>query len=128
MNSLGKLLLATSLGAVLLCEPVAALAQELYGSIAYSQQTRAYGWSIDNASQADAENSAMNECYKRASDCKVAMSFRNACGAVATGEDGGWGSDWGRNYSAAQNKAMHICDGYSYNCKVVVTQCVTGAQ
>jgi|EndMetStandDraft_4_1072995.scaffolds.fasta_scaffold1114117_1 hypothetical protein len=125
---LSKYLFAATIGFTAATAPVAALAGDLFGSIAYSQQTRAYGWSKDYGSQAEAESAALTECYKRAGDCKIAMSYQNACGAVAVGQDGGWGSDWGRDANAANNKAMHMCDGYSYNCQVVVTQCVTGVQ
>ena len=89
MKTPGAFFAASAFAIASLAAPISAHAQDLYGSIAYSQQSGSYGWSIDAYSQADAENSAMNECYRRAGDCKIVMSFRNACGAVAVGEDGG---------------------------------------
>lgn len=126
MKMLRKLTVATSIAVLSVAAPLAASAADLYGAIAYSQNSRAHGWAKDFQSQSAAENAAMNECNKQANDCRIGVWFRNACGAVAVGDDGGWGSDWGANMNAAENKAMHVCDGYSYNCKVAVSQCVTG--
>ena len=99
-------------------------AADLYGALAYSQRTTSYGWAKDFNTRRAAEKAALRRCRERASDCRVAIWFRNACGALAVGGDGGWGSDWGVNLRAAQNKALHVCSGYSYNCRIVVAQCV----
>jgi hypothetical protein len=61
-----------------------------------------------------------------ATDCKVSYSFVNSCAALAVGGDNGWGADWGANIQAAENKALHTCSGYSYNCRVLTSQCSTG--
>jgi serine/threonine-protein kinase len=126
MNAFGKYLIAAAIGFTAVSAPVAALAADLYGSIAYSQQTRNYAWATDYNSQYEAENAAMQECYKRAGDCKSALWFVNGCGALAVGDDGGWGSNWGTNFREAQNKAIQQCNGVSYNCQIVITKCVTG--
>jgi serine/threonine-protein kinase len=126
MKMLSKYLIAATIGLTAVSAPVAAFAADLYGSIAYSQSSRNYAWATDYNSQYEAENAAMNECYKRAGDCKSALWFVNGCGALAVGDDGGWGSNWGTNFREAQNKAISQCNGVSYNCKVVITKCVSG--
>lgn len=116
------------LGAVLFTVPVAASAADYYGAFAFSQNTGQSGWSKNYTSQSEAEGAALQVCFQNqgASDCKVSYSFVNSCAALAVGGDNGWGADWGANMQAAENKAMHICAGYSYNCKVLVSQCSNG--
>jgi Domain of unknown function (DUF4189) len=126
MKTFKKITAYSAIALLSLATPATVFADELFGAIAYSQNTGAHGWAKDFGSQQAAENAAMNECNKQANDCKIGVWFQNACGAVAVGTDGGWGADWGANQQAAQNKAMHVCDGYSYGCKIAVSQCVTG--
>lgn len=116
------------LGATILCAPAAASAADYYGAFAFSQNTGASGWSKNYTSQSEAEGAALQYCFetKGASDCKVAYSFVNSCAALAVGGDNGWGADWGVNKQAAQNKAMNTCAGYSYDCKVLISECSTG--
>ena len=125
MNTLSKYILASTLGFTAVAAPVAASANDLYGAIAYSPSSKSYGWSKDFGTQVEAENAAMNECYKRAGDCRVAVWFVNGCGAVSAGPDG-WGADWGENFREAERKSTRLCSDYSYNCQIVVSQCVTG--
>jgi hypothetical protein len=117
------------LGAVLLTAPVAASAAEYYGAFAFSQKTGAAGWSKNYSSQAEAEGAALQVCFtenKAANDCKVSYTFADQCAALAVGGDNGWGADWGVNLQAAENKALHTCAGYSYNCKILMSQCSNG--
>jgi hypothetical protein len=116
------------LSAALLGVPVAASAADYYGAFAFSQNTGASGWSKNYGSQGEAEDAAMQVCLQTrgAQDCKVAYSFVNSCAALAVGGDNGWGADWGVNVQAAENKALHTCSGYSYNCKVLTSQCSNG--
>jgi hypothetical protein len=115
------------LAATILSMPVAAAADN-YGAFAFSQNTGASGWSKNFTSQSEAEGAALQYCFdtKGATDCKVAYSFVNSCAALAVGGDNGWGADWGANKQAAQNKAMNTCSGYSYDCKVLISECSTG--
>jgi serine/threonine-protein kinase len=126
MKRLVTSLAIATLGLTAIALPGIASARDLYGAIAYSQQTKNYSWATDFNSQEAAENAAMDECYNKASDCRIATWFQNACGALAVGEDGGWGAHWGKNFRQAQNKALSACNGSSYNCEVVVTKCVQG--
>ncbi|MCJ8311178.1 MAG: DUF4189 domain-containing protein [Hyphomicrobiales bacterium] len=95
-----------------------------YGAIAYSQSTGASGRSWDYRSRAAAERAALNNCYRHAGDCRV-IWFRNACGAVAVGNGGGWGSAWGNTRRQAQNAAIRSCRRYTSGCRVRVWQCTS---
>lgn len=119
---------ARVLGAAIIIAPAAASAADNYGAFAFSQNTGASGWAKNFTSQAEAESAAMGYCRdtKGAGDCKVAYSFVNSCAALAVGGDNGWGADWGVNKQAAQNKAMNTCSGYSYDCKVLISECSNG--
>jgi hypothetical protein len=119
---------AAALGVAFLTAPVTASAADYYGAFAFSQNTGASGWSKNYTSQSEAEGAALQVCFQNqgASDCKVSYSFVNSCAALAVGGDNGWGADWGANPQAAENKALHTCSGYSYNCKILASQCSTG--
>ena len=127
MKLFSKYLIATAIGFTAISAPVGAFAADLYGAIAYSQQSAHYGWSINTGSQEEAETSAMNQCYNYGSDCK-SMWFMNACGALAIGADGGWGMNWGENTRQAENKAIAQCNGVSSNCKVEYSKCTDGVK
>ena len=96
----------------------AALAQDYFGAIAYSQKTGSMGWSYNYKSQWKAEQVALKKCYKYASDCKIATWFRNACGAIAVGQNGGWGAHWGNSAKNAQWRAKKTCQKYDSYCQV----------
>lgn len=125
MNTFSKYVVAAVIGFTAVSTPIAAFANDLYGAIAYSPSSKAYGWAKDFNSQIEAENAAMNECYKRAGDCRIAVWFVNACGAVAAGPEG-WGADWGSSIREAERKSTRLCSDYSYGCQIVMSQCVSG--
>lgn len=112
-------LLATALAG-----PSTALAAN-YGAIAYSPSTGAFGRSWDYPNRRGAERRALNGCRAHARDCRVAIWFRNACGALAVGNRGGWGSGWGNSRSRAQNEARAVCRRHTNNCKIRVWQCTS---
>ncbi len=85
--------------------------------------TGATGWSYSWSSRRQAEREAQQNCYENAGDCRVAIWFKNACGAVAAGDDGGWGSGWGSNSNRARREAIKQCSQYSDGCRVVRWQC-----
>ena len=102
----------------------AAAAANNYGSIAYSQETGAVGYSFDHPDKQSAINAALNGCYENANDCVTATSFWNgACGAVAVGENGGWSSGTGSDQYVAQDNAIYSCEERDTNCTVRRFQC-----
>lgn len=116
------------LGVTIITMPMAASAADNFGAFAFSQNTGASGWAKNFTSQSEAESAALGYCRdtQGANDCKVAYSFVNSCAALAVGGDNGWGADWGVNKQAAQNKALNTCSGYSYDCKVIMSECSNG--
>lgn len=100
-------------------------AANYHGAIAISPSSKAMGWSYDYKSRWQAENAALRECYKHASDCRIATWFRNACGAVAVGEYGGWGANWGRNIRQAKWNSKRMCRKHDSHCQVKRWVCTT---
>ena len=104
-------------------------AREHYGAIAYSPSTRAHGWSYDYGSRGEAERRARDQCNRhlddrQAEDCVVPVWFRNACGALAVGDDG-YGSGWGVSRKAAETFAIQSCGRYSGGCSIIRWVCTT---
>ena len=95
-----------------------------FGAIAYAPGNGAMGWSYDYSSRAEAERRAMSECRSRASGCRIATWFRNACGAVASGPNG-WGADWGNDRWQAERKAVRRCSQHSRSCSPKRWVCTT---
>jgi serine/threonine-protein kinase len=93
-------------------------AKNKFGAIAISPSSKAMGWSYNYNSKWKANQVALNKCRKYASDCKIGVWFRNACGAVAVGANGGWGAHWGNSVKSAKWKAKKTCRKYDSYCKV----------
>ncbi len=102
-----------------------AQASNYHGAIAISPSSKALGWSYDYRSRRAAETAALAECYKHASDCRIATWFRNACGAVSIGENGGWGANWGRSIHQAKLKSKRLCHQNDSYCQVERWVCTT---
>ena len=104
-----------------------AQAQNLYGSIVFSQESGggyAWGmsWSYDGRSSAQAR--AIDECRNRGgSNCFEIGWFNNSCGSLAIGDNNGAGAGWGETSSNASNNAMATCRQYNRNCRSVITRC-----
>ena len=99
---------------------------DTYGAIAYSPSSGATGWSYAYNSRGDAETVARRNCDDSANDCRIAIWFRNGCGAVAVGYRGGWGSGWGYDRREAQRQAIGSCSRQTSSCRVIRWQCSGG--
>ena len=110
--------------AVTLAGPGVASANN-FGAIAYSPNTGSHGYSYDYPSRGQAEGHALAECRKYAGDCRVAIWFRNACGALAIGNNGGWGSGWGDSRQRAEYEAINSCRQHAGNCGIRRWACTT---
>jgi len=95
-----------------------------FGAIAYAPATGAYGQSYDYGSRRQAENRAMLECRARSAGCRIAVWFRNACGAVASGPFG-WGQGWGNSRARAQYEALASCSRHTGGCGIRAWACTT---
>jgi hypothetical protein len=79
------------LAATLMLFAVTVSAKADYGAIAYSPETRSWGYSFGYGSRAEAENAAISRC--KGADARIAVWVRNGWAALAVGDDGvrGWG-------------------------------------
>jgi serine/threonine-protein kinase len=119
-------LIAAATAALLLCAAgQSAAAQDNYGAIAFSPATGAHGWSYDYPSRSAAENAALANCGRYASDCRVPIWFRNACGALAVGAGNGYGSGWGTSRAIAERYALQVCRRYTSGCRIRRWACTT---
>lgn len=100
-----------------------------YGAIAFSPSTTDYGRSWNWGSQAEAENSALDSCRRGPhlpQDCKVGVWMRDACGAIAVGNNGRWGWAWNAQVQSARDAAVQSCGGYGV-CNVLTSVCTDGS-
>ena len=97
-----------------------------YGAIARSD-SGTLGVSSGLADADAAAIAAVRDCQSNENAmvaCPVIVDFHNACGAVAAGTDGSWGSDWGYDAAEAGAKAIAVCRSYGgQDCQVVRWQC-----
>ena len=106
-----------------------ASAQSLYGSIAFSEEYGggyAWGMAWSYGTLSEAQNNAISECRRKGgTNCGEIVWFRDACGALAIGDNGGYGSGWGTSYGIAQQYALNTCQSYgNRNCRIAITRCV----
>lgn len=106
--------LVLALLVMMIASPTAAVADDSFAAIAYSDESGAVGYSNDYDSRAGAEQRALAEC---GSGCKVVLWFKNACGALATGDDG-WGTGWASTRGAAESTALTGCSEQTKNCTI----------
>lgn len=129
MKTFSRILAKSSL--VLLCLMLSisiSSAQDNYGAIYFSQVTGAQGYSFDYSQQQQAQQRALNECLNAGgTDCVRATWFKNACGALAVGNNNGWGAHWGNNRNGAEFNALKTCRQNTGGCKIVRWVCTAGA-
>ncbi len=94
----------------------AAHARDYYGAIAVSPSTLALGWAYNFRSRGGAEADALSRCAQNAGDCQIGTWFRNACGAFASGDGGGWGAAWGPTSRSAIRNALNECAQHAGHC------------
>jgi hypothetical protein len=78
------------------------------------------GYSWDYRTRREGERRAMQECK---GSCRIALWFHHACGAIAMGERGGWGTGWHGNRNRAAQGALSSCNQVDANCSVKQTIC-----
>ena len=101
---------------------VAEAARNRYGAIAYSVGSGRYGYVAGTATREEAQTEALRSC--RSKGCEIQLWFRNACGAVAVGNDGqvtGWG--WAAAQPDAERRAIAECRKHGEKCYVIVATC-----
>ena len=97
-----------------------------FGAISYSTTTRLHGAAQDFLSERDAVIRSLNACEAQAKsgDCRVLVTFRDGCGALAESPDGAFGSGWGVDAAKARFYARGVCtDGGGWACRVTQVIC-----
>jgi hypothetical protein len=96
-----------------------------YGALAYDEQSRKYGLSSDEVSQAKADDVAMKECG--GGKCKIVFrTVPRECGAIAIGEGDttAWGAGKRSQRAAAELDAVNNCQKRTKDqCKVREAAC-----
>lgn len=95
-----------------------------YGAFAYDADAGKYGYSSDEESARKADEAALKGC--NSAGCKIVFrTTRRECGAIALTEDGKtWGGARRDSRSAAELKAIEICQGRtSKQCKMRQSAC-----
>jgi hypothetical protein len=93
-----------------------------YGALAYNMATGHYGYSYGYNADWQARNAALGFCGW--GGCKVYVSFKNTCGALATDNAKniyGWGTN--DNKSLAMQRALYECKIRGGNCSIRVWSC-----
>ncbi len=110
--------------------PVAAQ-DDLHGSISFSQEPDgryAWGMAWNYGNEVVAMQNASAECQRAGgSNCREAGWFKNACGALAIGNNNGYGAGWGDSIAEAENDALAYCRSLNSNCRIEASRCAQGA-
>jgi len=94
-----------------------------YGAIAYSPSSGAWGYSYNYGSRGAAEGRALRECRVRGSGCRSIVWFRNACGALASGNGNAYGWAWNTSRATARRRALRECRARTSGCRIRVDVC-----
>ena len=116
-----RCMLAAGLATAFVSWTSMANADDSYGAIAYSESTGNWGSSRGYDSRSSAEHEALRQCGEN--DCDAVSWFRNECGALATGDDNGWGAASGDNRREAERQAISTCMDAADNCKLATSEC-----
>ena len=93
--------------------------RQLWGSIAYSTKTGAYGYAVDRKTKRDAEAEAFRIC---GTNCDLLRTFRDSCGAIAE-KPKRFVWETGASREIAERKALQKCGGAE--CKIAVWACTS---
>lgn len=93
--------------------------KQLWGAIAFSSRTEAFGYAVDQSTKRAAEAEASRQC---GADCDVIKSFRNSCGAIARdARRFFWAT--GATRAIVEQQALGKCKGGA--CKIAVWACTS---
>jgi len=109
--------------AILITVPFGHTASAGYGSIAFSQDSGAYGYSWNYSTRNTAERRALRECRSQGRGCQVIMWFRNACAALAVGYGNAYGWAWNTSRRQARIRALDECSSRADRCRIRVDVC-----
>lgn len=93
---------------------------DCWGGVAYGPND-AWAWEANFNDELTAKQMALAKCNNR---CTHVLTFRNTCGAYASGPGGhGWGTS--RNKNTAVGEAMMECQKVARNCTLRVWACTS---
>ena len=101
-----------------------AMADGLFGAIAFSPSTGKVGAGWNFASKDEASADSLARCG--VGDCSAVVVFPN-CGAVAVGDGFGMGFSADQSVAKAEETALANCSGYTANCLIVQSFCNEGS-
>ncbi len=124
MRGMKPIAAALSVAAALLSFAAPAAAEGVYGALAISPSTGAYGYGYNYDTPAAARDRAMTECRKHAQDCQVYAQFQRQCIAVARASNNAFGWAYGFAADERGERALNECAGRNGNdCKVITRFC-----
>ena len=100
-----------------------AMAEKLFGAIAFSPSTGKVGVGWNFAGKPDASSEAVGQCG--VDDCDTVVVFPN-CAAVAVGDGYGMGFSADKSVEQSEETALSNCDGFTTNCLVTMSFCNEG--
>ena len=109
---------ATATPAAAKCAP----GPSCWGSVVANPKTTAYGFAYNYVSGRAANNAAQANCP---GNCGLYVIFKNACGAIAVGNNGVYGWAWNRSRSRARGDAVSNCMKHGSGCQLRVWGCTT---
>lgn len=105
-----------------------AAAPGIWGALAISRSSTAYGYSYDYPSQDAANAAALEQCnssLKGKRDCEVRSAFARNCIALATSDDGAWGysATYGDLVADDRDALSHCQNSGGKSCTTVLAYC-----
>ncbi|MBC7739486.1 MAG: DUF4189 domain-containing protein [Candidatus Saccharibacteria bacterium] len=97
-----------------------AMAEKVFGAIAFSNSTGKFGWVKNTATKSDAQSEAVVQCG--VDDCDTVVVFPN-CAALSVGDGFGMGFSADKSASKAEDTALAQCDGFTTNCIISTSFC-----
>ena len=111
---------ALACGLALSVSAAPAMAEGLFGAIAFSPSTGQYGWAKNQTVEAGASDEAVTGCG--IGDCEAVVVFPN-CAALSVGDGYGMGFSKAKSQAKAEEAALATCDGFTTNCIVSASVC-----
>jgi len=118
MRNRSTLLVAAALMLSLGAAP--AMAEKVFGAIAFSASTGKFGWVKNSADKAVAQSDAVASCGQ--ADCDTVVVFP-ACAAMSVGDGFGMGFSADKSVTKAEETALAQCDSYTTNCIISTSLC-----
>jgi hypothetical protein len=100
----------------------------IWGALAISRSSNAYGYSYDYPSQEGANAAALEHCnsgLKGKRDCQVRSTFARNCIALATSDEGAWGysATYGDLIADDRDALTHCQNSGGKSCTTVLAYC-----